>query len=165
MPVAMISYFTLLVLWMLVKLICISISLHKFVYETPELQVSHDFLCVSQEDSETEVIGDSVGDNGRVGIEEASPVLFTALRSFKEALIDDGNAKFVCYMDSFLLDDEVNSLLNKISTLDAGLAAARDRVLKIGGRSGIKKERIEREGWWRMCKGMLRRARPSCFAS
>ncbi|KAM0840251.1 hypothetical protein ACQ4PT_059787 [Festuca glaucescens] len=63
-------------------------------------------LETAEDDSETEVTGDSVGDNGRVGIEDASPVLFTALRSFKEALIDDGNAKFVYYMDSFLLDDE-----------------------------------------------------------
>jgi molecular chaperone GrpE len=120
---------------------------------------------VSQEDSETEVIGNSVGDNGRVGTEEASPVLFTALRSFKEALIDDDNAKFAYYMDSFLLDGEINSLLNKISTLDARLAAARDRVLKIGACSDIKKERLERESWWRMCKGMLRKGCPNCFAS
>ena len=73
---------------------------------------------MSQEDSETEVTGDRAGDDVRVGTEETSPVLFTALRSFKEALIDDDNAKFT-EMDAFLLDDEVNSLLNKISTLDA----------------------------------------------
>jgi molecular chaperone GrpE len=119
---------------------------------------------VSQEDSETEVIGNSVGDNGRVGTEEASPVIFTALRSFKEALIDDGNAKFACSMDSFLLDHEINSLLNKISTLDTGLAAARDRVLKIGACFNIKRGGMEQVSWRRMCKGMLRRPRPNCFA-
>ncbi|KAM0840252.1 hypothetical protein ACQ4PT_059787 [Festuca glaucescens] len=143
----------------LFKRACCSSCFDPYIMAWPPAMIDN------KDDSETEVTGDSVGDNGRVGIEDASPVLFTALRSFKEALIDDGNAKFVYYMDSFLLDDEVNSLLNKISNLDAGLAAARDRVLKIGAHSDIKKEGIERESWWRMCKGVLRRARPSCFAS
>jgi molecular chaperone GrpE len=111
---------------------------------------------MSQQDSETEV---SVGDNGRVGKEEASSVLFTALRSFKEALIDDDNVKFA-EMDAFLLDDEINSLQTKITTLEAGLAAARHHILRIGAHSEIYKKWKERQSWWQMCKGMLWRA---CF--
>jgi tetrahydromethanopterin S-methyltransferase subunit F len=66
-----------------------------------------------------------------MGTEEASPVLFTALLSFKEKLIDDGNSNFA-EIDSFLLDDERNSLLSRITTLESGLAAARNCVLRIG---------------------------------
>jgi hypothetical protein len=69
--------------------------------------------------------------DGCVGTKEAPPVLFTALRSFKEAWIDDDNKKFA-EMGAFLLDDEINSLLNKITALDAGLSAGRDRILRIG---------------------------------
>ncbi|CAM0955848.1 unnamed protein product [Alopecurus aequalis] len=116
---------------------------------------------IHNKDSETEVTGDGVGDNGRVGKEEASPVLFTTLRSFKESLIDDDNVKFAD-MDAFLLDDEINSLQNKITTLEAGFAAVRNHILRIGAHSGIYKKWVERESWWQMCKGMLRRAR-SCF--
>jgi hypothetical protein len=37
-----------------------------------------------------------------MGTEEAFPVLFTALQSFKEKFIDDGNSNFA-EIDSFLL--------------------------------------------------------------
>ncbi|KAF6989880.1 hypothetical protein CFC21_007161 [Triticum aestivum] len=114
-------------------------------------------------DSETEVARDTVGDDGPVGTEEASPVLFTALQSFKEALIDDDNVKFV-EMDAFLLDDEISSLLNKISTLEAGLAAGRDCVLRRGAHSNIYGEGMERS-WWEMCKGMLGRVSSHFFAN
>jgi hypothetical protein len=86
-----------------------------------------------QEDLKTKVIGDTVGDDGPADTEEASPILFTALRSFRKALIDDDNTKFV-NMDAFLLDDEINSLQNKIATLDAGLAVARHSTLRISKR-------------------------------
>ena len=115
-------------------------------------------------DSETEVARDTVGDDGPVGTEEASPVLFTALQLFKEALIDDDNAKFV-EMDAFLLDDEISSLLNKISTLEAGLAAGRDCVLRRGAHSNINVEGMERRSWWEMCKGMLGRVSSHFFAN
>ena len=98
-----------------------------------------------------------------MGTKEGSPILFTALRSFKEALIDDDNTKFA-EMDAFLLNDEINSLLSRISTLDTGLAAARDHILRIGDHSDIFKEGMERESWWGMCKGMLQRARSRFFA-
>ena len=62
--------------------------------------------------------------------EESFAVLFTALRSFKEALIDDENVIFM-EMDAFLLDDGTNSLQNKITTLEAGLIVARNHVLRI----------------------------------
>ncbi|KAF6995578.1 hypothetical protein CFC21_012054 [Triticum aestivum] len=114
-------------------------------------------------DSETEVAGDTVGDDGPVGTEEVSPVLFTALQSFKEALIDDDNAKLV-EMDAFLVDDEISSLLNKISTLEAGLAAGRDCVLR-RAHSNIYVEGVERRSWWEMCKGMLGRVSSHFFAN
>jgi hypothetical protein len=88
---------------------------------------------MSQEDSKTEVIDYTVGDDGPADTEEASPILCTALRSFRKALIDDDKTKFVD-MDAFLLDDEINSLQNKIATLDAGLAAARVSALRISKR-------------------------------
>jgi hypothetical protein len=39
---------------------------------------------MSQEDSQTGVTGNISEDDGRMSIEEASPVLFTALQSLKE---------------------------------------------------------------------------------
>jgi hypothetical protein len=107
------------------------------------------------------------------------------LQSFKEKLIDDGNLNFAD-IDSFLLDDEMNSLLNRITTLESGLAAARDRVLRIRtepnsmnvmelvtseseltaardpvlriGTESDSMEGMERVSCWQMCKGMLGRA-------
>jgi hypothetical protein len=142
-----------------------SIALHKFVYENVNITYRHEFSFVSQEDSETQVTGDdSAGDDGCVGTKEAPSVLFTALRSFKEALIDDYNTKFA-EVGAFLLDDEINSLENKITALESGLAAGRDRVLRIGAHTDISKEGMGRESWWGMCKGMLWRARSRFFVS
>jgi len=86
---------------------------------------------MSQEDSEARVIGDISEDDGSMGTEEASPVLFTTLQSFKEKLIDDGNLNFA-EIEFFVPDDERNSLLSRLATFESGLAAARDRVLRIG---------------------------------
>jgi hypothetical protein len=140
---------------------------------------------MSQEDSETGVTGNISEDDDPIGTDEASPVLFTALQSFKEKLIDDGNSNFA-EIDSFLLDDERNTLLNRIATLESGLAAARDRVLRIctepNSMEGMKfvtpeaglaaardrvlrigtesdsMEGMEKVSCWQMCKGMLGRA-------
>jgi hypothetical protein len=57
---------------------------------------------MSQEDSEAGVTGNISEDDGSMGTEEASPVLFTTLQSFKEKLIDDGNSNFA-EIDSFLM--------------------------------------------------------------
>jgi hypothetical protein len=47
----------------------------------------------------------------------------------------DGESKKFCKifwkLNRALLDNERNSLLNRIATLESGLAAARDRVLRI----------------------------------
>ena len=76
---------------------------------------------MSQEDSESEVIGDSLGDVGPESTEKASSALITALRSFKEALIKDDDAN-VAEIEAFLLcidvDDEKNSLMRKIIALN-----------------------------------------------
>jgi hypothetical protein len=105
---------------------------------------------LSQEDSETEVTGDRVADDGPVGTEEASSILVTALQSLSQALMDgsDSNKELVVELDDFLLDstnetavelaaflrpteDDKDSLMSKIITLDAQLMTARDRILRI----------------------------------
>ncbi|CAD6258483.1 unnamed protein product [Miscanthus lutarioriparius] len=62
-------------------------------------------------DVETEVTGNISEDDDPMSTEEASPVLFTALQSFKEKLIDDGNLNFA-EIEFFVPDDERNSLLS-----------------------------------------------------
>jgi hypothetical protein len=84
-----------------------------------------------QQDVETEVTGNISEDDDPMSTEEASPVLFTALQLFKEKLIDDGNLNFA-EIEFFVPDDERNSLLSRLATFESGLAAARDRVLRIG---------------------------------
>lgn len=115
----------------------------------------------SQEDSEFEVTGNVLGDVGPEGTETASSVLITALRSFKEALIKDGEAN-VAEIDAFLLcvdaEDEKNSLVRKITALDELLITVRDRVLRVGADSEFYGQKTGTESWWEMCKGKLRRA-------
>lgn len=86
---------------------------------------------MSQEDSDSVVTGKMSKDDGSMGTEKASAVLFTALQSFKEKLIDAENSNFT-QRESFLLDDDMKSLLNIIATLESRLAAAKDHVLRIG---------------------------------
>jgi hypothetical protein len=96
-----------------------------------------------------------------VDTEEATPILAQALLSFKGALINDDESK-VSETEAFLLcvdavDDE-NSLVRKMTTLDAVLTAVRDRVLSIGADPDISRKGAERESWFQMCKGKLWRA-------
>lgn len=100
---------------------------------------------MSQEDTE-----DRVADDGPVGTEEASSILVTALQSLSQALMDgsDNNKELVAELDAFLLDStnetavelgaylrpteyDKDSLMRKITTLDAQLMTARDRILRI----------------------------------
>ncbi|WVZ90828.1 hypothetical protein U9M48_037088 [Paspalum notatum var. saurae] len=122
----------------------------------PYIMTSWPSSLIDNKDLETGVIGEIFEDDGPTGTEEASPVLFTALESFKEALIDDDNVNFTT-IGAFLLDDEKNSLRNKISTLESGLATARDRALRIGSGSN-NREGMERGSWWQMWNGRLGRA-------
>ena len=82
---------------------------------------------MSQEDSKSEVTGNV----GLESTENDSSVLLKALRSYKEALIKDGDAN-VAEIEAFSLcidaEDEKNSLVRKIIGLDELLITVRDRL-------------------------------------
>ncbi|CAM0952265.1 unnamed protein product [Alopecurus aequalis] len=109
-------------------------------------------LVQNKEESETGFMGDSVA--GPMGTNEASIVLVTTLGSFRQALMNDSdsNNEIVAQLDAFLgpskddegplimaqLDaflgpskDDEGPLISKMTTLDAQLRTARDRILRI----------------------------------
>ncbi|CAM0908577.1 unnamed protein product [Alopecurus aequalis] len=92
-------------------------------------------LVQSKEESETEFMGDSVADDGPVGTNQASTVLVAALQSFSQALMNDSdnNKEIVAQLDAFLgpSKDDEGSLISKMTSLDAQLRTARDRILRI----------------------------------
>ncbi|XP_066327914.1 uncharacterized protein [Miscanthus floridulus] len=100
----------------------------------------------TQEDSETEVTGDSAADDGAGSADETPSIIVTILQSYREALINDDEAK-AAEIESFLLsiEEEKNSLLNKIAALNAELATQRERILRISADFDNFRKRTENE--------------------
>ncbi|KAI4989476.1 hypothetical protein ZWY2020_036793 [Hordeum vulgare] len=96
-------------------------------------------LVGNKEDLETKVTGDSVWTDGPVGTEEAPSVLVTALRSYKEALVNNDGAK-VAEIEAFIL-----SIEDEKKSLEAQLTTARDCILRISANIDDYRGRPERE--------------------
>ncbi|AQK72542.1 uncharacterized LOC100217168 [Zea mays] len=100
----------------------------------------------AQEDPETEVTGESAADDSAGSTDETPSIIVTTLQSYRVALINDDDAK-AAEIESFLLsiEDEKNSLLNKITALDVELATQRERILRISADFDNFRKRTENE--------------------
>ncbi|KAJ1279938.1 hypothetical protein BS78_04G193700 [Paspalum vaginatum] len=100
----------------------------------------------TQEDLESEVTGDSASVDGAGSTDETPSIIVTALESYKEALINDDKTK-AAEIETFLLsiEDEKNSLANKVTALDAELASQRERILRISADFDNFRKRTENE--------------------
>lgn len=78
--------------------------------------------------------------------EKLASVVAASLQSYKEALANDDEST-VAEIEAFLqsIEDERNSLANKVAVLSAELSAERDRVLRISADFDNFRKRTERE--------------------
>lgn len=112
----------------------------------PSILVLNNFIL--QEDSENEAPVNDDADDGAVTDQEEKAVsaVLMALQSYKEALATNDEPKII-EIESFLLsiEDEKNSLANKIAMLTQELSAERDRILRISADFDNFRKRTERE--------------------
>lgn len=103
---------------------------------------------ILQEDSENEAPVNDDADDGAVSDQEEKAVsaVLMALQSYKEALATNDEPKII-EIESFLLsiEDEKNSLANKIAMLTQELSLERDRILRISADFDNFRKRTERE--------------------
>lgn len=103
---------------------------------------------VAEKDSDDEAAVESgVNGDDTVGEEErTASVVMALLQSYKEAFANEDQAR-VAEIEAFLqsLEDERNSLANKVAVLSTELSAERDRVLRISADFDNFRKRTERE--------------------
>nr|CAD1825019.1 unnamed protein product [Ananas comosus var. bracteatus] len=104
--------------------------------------------ATTQEDSENEAPVNDDADDGAVTDQEEKAVsaVLMALQAYKEALATNDEPKII-EIESFLLsiEDEKNSLANKIAMLTQELSVERDRILRISADFDNFRKRTERE--------------------
>lgn len=99
------------------------------------------------EEGEEEVVEDEASiDENAPGEGTTASAVLAALQSYKQALANNDQST-IAEIESFLqsIEDEKNSLANKLNALSADMATERDRVLRISADFDNFRKRTERE--------------------
>ncbi|ONK68929.1 uncharacterized protein A4U43_C05F17500 [Asparagus officinalis] len=101
-----------------------------------------------EEDSSDETVGENVVNGEEIATTEelTASIVMASLQSYKEALANDDQSA-VAEIEAFLqsIENEKNSLANKVAALSAELLTERDRVLRISADFDNFRKRTERE--------------------
>ncbi|PKA65482.1 hypothetical protein AXF42_Ash005816 [Apostasia shenzhenica] len=103
---------------------------------------------VQEESVEEYAVDNGSIDDSAPATEEILPSAITAaLQSYKEALANDNQSK-ISEVEGFLqsIEDENNSLANKVAALSEELLVEKDRILRISADFDNFRKRAEREG-------------------